>query len=148
MPAAACAQRSRAPPFIAPSGYAQHRPERPLRQSVLSMPYALRGPSRRSRLNSLPDQQHVNSIPACAQHEEAAMAVMIQIRNVPEPVHRVLKARSALLGKSLSDLILEELQALAALPAPEELLKQLREGEPFKMKRSSAALIRKERDAA
>jgi antitoxin FitA len=76
------------------------------------------------------------------------MAVMIQIRNVPEQVHRVLKARSALLGKSLSDLILEELQAVAALPAPEELLQQLRAVEPFKMKRSSAALIRKERDAA
>ncbi len=45
-------------------------------------------------------------------------------------------------------MILEELQAMAALPAPEELLQQLREVEPFKMKRSSAALIRKERDAA
>ena len=76
------------------------------------------------------------------------MTVMIQIRNVPEQVHRVLKARSALLGKSLSDVILQELQAMAALPAPEELLLQLREVEPFKMKRSSAALIRRERDAA
>jgi plasmid stability protein len=76
------------------------------------------------------------------------MTVMIQIRNVPEQVHRVLKARSALLGRSLSDVILEELQAMAALPAPEELLQQLREVEPFKMKRSSAALIRKERDTA
>jgi len=76
------------------------------------------------------------------------MTVMIQIRNVPEQVHRVLKARSALLGKSLSDVILQELQAMAALPAPEELLQQLREVEPFKMKRSSAAMIRRERDAA
>lgn len=76
------------------------------------------------------------------------MAVMIQVRNVPERIHRVLKARSALLGKSLSDVILEELQAMAALPSPEELLEQLRAVEPFRMKRSSAALIRKERDAA
>lgn len=76
------------------------------------------------------------------------MTVMIQIRNVPEQVHRVLKARSALLGKSLSDVILEELQAIAALPSPEELQQRLREVEGFKMKRSSAALIRKERDAA
>ena len=53
-----------------------------------------------------------------------------------------------LLGKSLSDVILEELQAMAALPSPEELLQQLRVVEPFKMKRSSAVLIRKERDAA
>jgi antitoxin FitA len=75
------------------------------------------------------------------------MAVMIQIRNVPEQVHRVLKTRAALLGKSLSDVILEDLESMAALPAPEELLQQLRTAEPFKMKRSSAALIRKERDA-
>ena len=45
------------------------------------------------------------------------MAVMIQIRNVPDKVHRALKARSALAGKSLSDLILDELVAMAALPA-------------------------------
>jgi len=76
------------------------------------------------------------------------MAVMIQIRNVPEGVHRVLKARAALVGKSLSDVILEELQAIAALPSPEELQQRLREVEGFAMKRSSAALIRKERDAA
>ena len=76
------------------------------------------------------------------------MAVMIQIRNVPERVHRVLKARSALLGKSLSDVILEELRAMAALPSPEELQQRLREVEGFAMKRSSATLIRKERDAS
>ena len=46
------------------------------------------------------------------------MAIIIQVRNVPEQLHRALKARSALLGKSLSDVILQELQAMAALPAP------------------------------
>jgi plasmid stability protein len=92
--------------------------------------------------------QHANNMSACVAHEGITMPVMIQIRNVPEQVHRVLKARSALLGKSLSDVILEELQAMAALPAPEELLQRLHEVEPFKMKRSSAGLIRKERDAA
>lgn len=76
------------------------------------------------------------------------MPVTIQVRNVPEQVHRVLETRAALLGKSLSDVILEDLEAMAALPAPEELLQRLRSTEPFKMKRSSAALIRKERDAA
>jgi len=76
------------------------------------------------------------------------MSVMIQIRNVPSQVHRVLKARSALSGKSLSDLILEQLVAMAALPSPEELQESLRHAEPFAMRRSSAALIRKERDAA
>ncbi len=76
------------------------------------------------------------------------MSVMIQIRNVPEQLHRTLKARSALAGKSLSDLILEELVAVAALPSAQELQDRLHKAEPFKMKQSSAALLRKERDSA
>jgi plasmid stability protein len=79
---------------------------------------------------------------------ENGVAVTIQIRNVPEPLHKALKARSALLGKSMSEVILDELQSLVALPAPEQLLLQLQSAEPFKMKRSSATQIRKERDAA
>ena len=76
------------------------------------------------------------------------MSKMIQVRNVPDSVHRALKAKAALAGKSLSDWILEELEALAALPSEEELLQRLRETEPFEMKRSSAKIIRKDRDAA
>ena len=76
------------------------------------------------------------------------MSKMIQVRNVPDSIHRTLKAKAALAGKSLSDWILEQLEALAALPTEEELLERLREAEPFTMKRSSAKIIRKDRDAA
>lgn len=76
------------------------------------------------------------------------MAVMIQIRNVPDKVHRALKARSALAGKSLSDLILDELVAMAALPSEAELRERLGEAEPFAVKQSSAGIVRRERDAA
>ncbi|MGH8225048.1 MAG: hypothetical protein ACRER1_02700 [Gammaproteobacteria bacterium] len=76
------------------------------------------------------------------------MPVMIQIRNVPEKVHRTLKARSALVGKSLSDLILEELVAMTAVPSEAELKARLDEAEPFAMKMSSADIVRRERDAA
>lgn len=76
------------------------------------------------------------------------MNKMIQVRNVPDSIHRALKAKAALAGKSLSDWILEELEALSALPTEEELLKRLREAEPFAMKHSSAKIIRKDRDAA
>lgn len=76
------------------------------------------------------------------------MTVMIQIRNVPDKVHRALKARSALAGKSLSDLILEELVAMAALPSEAELRVRLGEAEPFAVKQSSAGIVRRERDAA
>jgi antitoxin FitA len=76
------------------------------------------------------------------------MSSMIQIRNVPVQVHRALKARAALAGKSMSELILEELQAMLALPAEQELRERLAQAEPFAMKKSSAGLIRRERDAA
>lgn len=76
------------------------------------------------------------------------MSVMIQIRNVPEQLHRTIKARSALAGKSLSHLTLEELVAMASLPSAQELKDRLRAVEPFAMKKSSAALVRQERDAA
>lgn len=76
------------------------------------------------------------------------MSSMIQIRNVPGEVHRALKARAALAGKSMSEMILEELQAMLALPSERELRERLDKAEPFAMKKSSARLIRRERDAA
>jgi plasmid stability protein len=76
------------------------------------------------------------------------MTKMIQVRNVPDSTHRALKVKAALAGKSLSDWILDELEALAALPSEEELLQRLRGAEPFAMKRSSAKIIRKDRNAA
>ena len=76
------------------------------------------------------------------------MSAMIQTRNVPVKVHRTLKARAALTGKSLSDLILDELSTMAALPSEAELRMHLNDAEPFALKKSSAALIRRERDAA
>ncbi len=76
------------------------------------------------------------------------MSVMIQIRNVPTKVHRTLKARAALAGKSLSDLILDELAAMAAAPSEADLQARLRVAEPFALKQSSADIVRRERDAA
>lgn len=75
------------------------------------------------------------------------MSRMIQIRNVPEDVHRALKARAALEGRSLSDLILEELGVLAARPSASELERRLAAREPADLRESSAALVREERDA-
>lgn len=76
------------------------------------------------------------------------MSAMIQIRNVPIKIHRTLKARAALAGKSLSDLILDELAAMVTVPSEAELKAQLQDAEPFAIKKSSAAIIRRERDAA
>jgi plasmid stability protein len=76
------------------------------------------------------------------------MPTNIQIRNVPDEVHKALKVRAALAGKSMSELILEQLRITLALPAEHELRERLRRAEPFDMDESSAALIRSERDAA
>jgi plasmid stability protein len=76
------------------------------------------------------------------------MPANLQIRNVPDELHRVLKMRAAREGKSMSELVLDQLRATLALPSENELRKRLAEAEPFGMNESSAALIRGERDAA
>jgi len=50
----------------------------------------------------------------------------IQIRNVPEPTHRVLRARAAEAGLSLSDYALEELRRVAEHPPVADLLARAR----------------------
>lgn len=72
---------------------------------------------------------------------------MIQIRNVPEALHRRLKARAALAGLSLSDLLLAEIRALAETPTPEELKARLATRSPVSTEVSPAELVRAEREA-
>ncbi len=49
------------------------------------------------------------------------MYKMIQVRNVPEDVHRTLKARAAAAGMSLSDYVKRDLEEAAARPTLEEI---------------------------
>ena len=71
---------------------------------------------------------------------------MIQIRNVPDELHRALKARAALDGTTMSDLLLAELPRLAHKPSTAEVLDRVRQrsevGGP-----ATADLIRGERDS-
>lgn len=46
---------------------------------------------------------------------------MIQVRNVPEELHRELKMRAAREGLTLSELALNELRRAVAAPSPREL---------------------------
>jgi plasmid stability protein len=50
---------------------------------------------------------------------------MIQIRNVPDALHRELKFRAALAGMSLSDYLLDELRQVAERPTLEQLRARL-----------------------
>lgn len=50
---------------------------------------------------------------------------LIQIRNVPEEVHRLLKERAAREGKTLSDIALAELTRSVKRPTRSELLERI-----------------------
>ena len=67
---------------------------------------------------------------------------MIQIRNVPDDVHRALKARAASMGLSLSEYLNHELSMLAALPRIEEVTRRIRALEPVTLAQSPAEMIR------
>jgi len=55
---------------------------------------------------------------------------LIQIRNVPDDVHRTLKARAAAEGTSLSDYIVREVTRVARTPTPRELDERIRARPP------------------
>ncbi|WP_425280677.1 FitA-like ribbon-helix-helix domain-containing protein [Leucobacter insecticola] len=73
---------------------------------------------------------------------------MIQVRNVPEDLHRKLKMRAASEGLTLSDFALRELEHAAALPSRAELNARLADRTPRPYNGETAAeSVRAERDA-
>ncbi|HLV96928.1 MAG TPA: hypothetical protein VKS44_17175 [Candidatus Acidoferrales bacterium] len=72
---------------------------------------------------------------------------MIQVRNVPDSVHRTLKAQAALAGMSLSDFLLAEIRHLAERPAIAELRERMRRRLRIAGPVSAAEAVRRERDA-
>ena len=75
------------------------------------------------------------------------MSVMIQIRNVPEALHRLLKSRAALEGMSLSDYLLAELRRVAERPSLAELRERLEKRTATDPHPSPEEAIRAERDS-
>lgn len=75
------------------------------------------------------------------------MSKMIQIRNVPDSVHRRLKARSALAGMSLSDYLLAEIRRVAERPTLEELRARIEARPPVEPIEPAGEIIRAERDS-
>jgi len=72
---------------------------------------------------------------------------MIQVRDVPDPVHSILKARAAREGMSLSDFIKREMERVAARPSMREWLERTQQARPIPAKRSAAQIVRELRDA-
>lgn len=72
---------------------------------------------------------------------------MVQIRNVPDALHRKLKSRAALAGMSLSDYLLAEVRKVAEQPTVEEMIGRLRRLPPVKFSISPEQAVRDERDS-
>ena len=74
------------------------------------------------------------------------MAVMIQIRNVPEALHRRLRVRAATEGISMSHFVLREVERALERPSRQELLEAIRSQPEAELDPSPAELLREERD--
>lgn len=74
------------------------------------------------------------------------MSIMIQIRNVPDSLHRKLKAKAAMAGMSLSDYLLAEIRIAAEKPTEEELRERLSRRSSVNPSISPANAVRQERD--
>jgi plasmid stability protein len=72
---------------------------------------------------------------------------LLQIRNVPPELHRLLKARAAMEGLSMSDYVLREVRKALERPSRQEVLQRLRARPVRRLKRDPAQLVRAERDS-
>lgn len=75
------------------------------------------------------------------------MSRMIQVRNVPDHLHRTLKAQAALAGMSLSDFLLAEIRRVAERPTIAELRERLRRRSAVTGEVSAAEAVRRERES-
>lgn len=75
------------------------------------------------------------------------MSKMIQLRNVPDGLHRALKARAAMAGMSLSDYLMAEIREIAQRPTLAELRERLHRRKPVSVPLDTARLVKGEREA-
>jgi len=71
---------------------------------------------------------------------------MIQLRHVPDPLHRQLKARAAMEGLSLSDFLIREAKKLVDRPTVAEIRERLARRSTVNTRMSPAEALRRERD--
>lgn len=74
------------------------------------------------------------------------MSKTIQIRDVPDDVHRTLRSRAAQAGLTLSDFLLAEVTRLARRPTIEELSARIAARGTVRVNESSARAVRAERE--
>ena len=73
------------------------------------------------------------------------MSRMLQIRNVPDEVHRRLKSRAALAGMSMSEYVLQEIEMVLSRPTRGEVFERIAELPPIDLDPPSSEVLREER---
>ena len=73
------------------------------------------------------------------------MAKMIQIRHVPDSLHRQLRSRATRAGMSLSDYIRAELEQTVRQVTMDEMREKLEALEPVEVTESSVEILRRQR---
>jgi plasmid stability protein len=76
------------------------------------------------------------------------MSQNLQVRNLSDETHRALKVRAAREGRSLSDLVREELDRMAAQPSRRELLERIESRGHAPLSEPLADVVRRMRDRA
>lgn len=75
------------------------------------------------------------------------MSRMIQIRNVPDDVHREAKVRAARAGMTLSDYLLKEIERALSYPPADEILARFETRSRPRLSETPAEAIRADRDS-
>lgn len=74
------------------------------------------------------------------------MGVMLQVREVPDDTHRILKSRAAIAGQSLTEYARNILEQAASRPSREELLRDDSETQTVAIDESAAQALAHVRD--
>jgi plasmid stability protein len=81
----------------------------------------------------------------CMHFDIMSSMANVQVRGVPDDVHRRLKSQAALAGQSLNEYLLARMRDIADVPTVPELARRIREREPYTGP-STAGAIRAERE--
>ncbi len=93
---------------------------------------------------SIEEGRGLDMCSTCVHHNH--MGTMIQIRNVPDAIHRELKSRAALAGMSLSDYLLHEIRQVAERPTLDQMRARLNRHPAITLSLAPAEAVRAERD--
>ncbi|NKC15134.1 MAG: toxin-antitoxin system HicB family antitoxin [Gammaproteobacteria bacterium] len=75
------------------------------------------------------------------------MSTLLQVRNIPEELHRRLKARAALEGLSMAQFVIREIERALQRPTRQMVLEAIERQPATMLDEAPAEAVRQERDS-